>query len=153
MPGLLLSSLPQFEKFISGMGFSETESDPLSLLPCYFRREVTLSSRLRLYPTNESFVTRTPWRREYLSNNCKVPALTWLTTNELLHNDRQTNGICGMRVSGLGLDGGSSSGYGSSGKAKIISWCVYRTAIQTKINYLPTLFLLCVGLYYAIDNR
>lgn len=29
-----------------------------------------------------------------------------------------TTGICGMRVSGLGLDGGSSSGYGSSGKAE-----------------------------------
>lgn len=26
------------------------------------------------------------------------------------------------------------------GKAKIISWCVYRNAIQTKINYLPTMF-------------
>ncbi|CAL0308089.1 unnamed protein product [Lupinus luteus] len=35
-----------------------------------------------------------------------------------------TTGICGMRVSGLGLDGGSrsssisSSGYGSSGEAE-----------------------------------
>lgn len=55
-----------------------------------------------------------------------------------------------MRVSGLGLDGGYSSGYGSSGKARIL---MRRTAIQTKMNYLPTLFLLCVGLYYAIDNR
>ncbi|PWA95125.1 Cytochrome c oxidase [Artemisia annua] len=78
-----LGEAMSFDKRIS-------ESDPLSLLPCYFRREVTLSSRLRLYPTNESLVTHTTWRRESLSNNC------------------------------LGLDGGYSSGYGSSGKARIL---------------------------------
>ena len=53
-----------------------------------------------------------------------------------------TTGICGMRVSGLGLDGGSrsssisSSGYGSSGEAERASLPLVRSPERRKLSCL-----------------